>query len=167
MNIGKFSSRIAVLRPQMMAMAKRLTDDASIAEDMVQEALLSLWDRRHELHGHPNPEAFAMTVVRNKCIDYQRKSAIKQRVIQNISADAPPVIQEEPSSDTELIAYIIEHLPPLQARIFRLKEIEGYEKEEIMQITGCTHEALRQNLSRARRRIREEFIRLTHNRTRL
>ncbi len=46
----------------------------------------------------------------------------------------------------------------------RMKEMEGYEADEIMAITGCTSESLRQNLSRARRRIREEFIRITTSR---
>ncbi|WP_286375296.1 hypothetical protein [Xylanibacter rodentium] len=45
-----------------------------------------------------------------------------------------------------------------------MKEMEGYEADEIMAITGCTSESLRQNLSRARRRIREEFIRITTSR---
>lgn len=166
MKIGEFTSRIARLRPQMVAVARQLTDDAATAEDMVQEALLSLWDRRRELDHHPNPEALAMTMVRNKCIDHRRRVAVELKIMQGVRADAPPSALEEPRSDTELIACIIEQLPPLQARIFRLKEIEGYEKEEIMQITGCTDEALRQNLSRARRRIREEYIRLTHYKAR-
>ncbi|MBQ7869346.1 MAG: sigma-70 family RNA polymerase sigma factor [Prevotella sp.] len=63
--------------------------------------------------------------------------------------------------DIRLIERIVNALPPLQSRIFRMKEMEGYEADEIMAITGCTPESLRQNLSRARRRIREEFLRIT------
>ena len=60
----------------------------------------------------------------------------------------------------EFIDIIVSHLPPLQQQIFRMKEIEGYEKEEIMLVTGCSDESLRQNLSRARRRIKEQFIKM-------
>lgn len=56
---------------------------------------------------------------------------------------------------------IVDTLPALQRMIFRMKEIEGYDASEIMQITGCSAENLRKNLSRARMRIREEFVRLT------
>ena len=56
---------------------------------------------------------------------------------------------------------IVDTLPALQRMIFRMKEIEGYDAGEIMQITGCSAENLRKNLSRARMRIREEFVRLT------
>lgn len=51
-----------------------------------------------------------------------------------------------------------------QARIFRMKEIEGYDSKEIMQITGCSAESLRQNLSRARRKILSDFTKLTRMR---
>lgn len=44
----------------------------------------------------------------------------------------------------ELIDLIVGYLPPLQQQIFRMKEIEGYEKEEIMLVTGCSNESLRQ-----------------------
>ena len=33
--------------------------------------------------------------------------------------------------DMELIKMIVDHLPPLQQQIFRLKDIDGYENEEI------------------------------------
>ena len=66
--------------------------------------------------------------------------------------------------DWELIQWIVEHLPPLQRRIFRMKDIEGYETEEIEQLTGCSVDSIRKNLSRARRKIREDYIRLNERR---
>ena len=71
----------------------------------------------------------------------------------------------EAKDEADLIRIIVEHLPELQRQIFKMKEIDGYDNSEIMQITGCTAESLRQNLSRARRRIREDFIKLTAVRT--
>ena len=70
----------------------------------------------------------------------------------------------ERHDEAELVRLIVEHLPPLQARIFRMKEIEGYDSKEIMQITGCSAESLRQNLSRARRKILSDFTKLTRMR---
>lgn len=60
-----------------------------------------------------------------------------------------------------LVSDIIDHLPPLQQRLFRMKEIEGYTADEIMRITGCSAANLRKNLSRARIAIRTQFIHIT------
>ena len=64
----------------------------------------------------------------------------------------------EQRDEVNLIRQIVAQLPPLQQQIFRMKEIEGYTADEIMQITGCTADNLRKNLSRARLKIRETYM---------
>ena len=49
-------------------------------------------------------------------------------------------------------------LPPLQQRVLQMKDMEGYETAEIAEITGITPEAVRNNLSRARKRMRKLYI---------
>ena len=43
-----------------------------------------------------------------------------------------------------------------------MKHIEGFEVEEIARMTGSTPVAVRTNLSRARKKVREQFM--IHNR---
>ena len=66
----------------------------------------------------------------------------------------------ELKDEISIIRSIVDTLPPLQAQVFRMKDIEGYENEELLKIIGCTPDSLRQNLSRARKKIREEFIKI-------
>ena len=42
-----------------------------------------------------------------------------------------------------------------------MKDVDGYETEEIAEITGTTVEAVRTNLSRARKRVREGYLKIT------
>ena len=53
---------------------------------------------------------------------------------------------------------IINSLPTVQRTIMRMKDIEGYETDEITKITGCSSEAIRSNLSRARKKVRDIYI---------
>lgn len=53
---------------------------------------------------------------------------------------------------------IINSLPHLQRTIMRMKDIEGYETDEIAEITGCGPEAIRSNLSRARKKVRDIYL---------
>ncbi len=69
-------------------------------------------------------------------------------------------LSAEAKDSVRLVGRIVDQLPPLQRQIFRMKEIEGYEMEEIMQIVGCSADNLRKNLSRARLRIREVYMRI-------
>lgn len=103
-----------------------------------------------------------MKIIKGIAIDHWR-----HRKLESAEGEHPKELATEPGSmtakdDMELIKMIVDHLPPLQQQIFRLKDIDGYENEEIAKICGCSPEAVRQNLSRARRRIQKEFIRLTN-----
>ena len=159
MQAEDFNKTIVPLRGRLLQQALHLSaQDADTAEDLVQETLIRLWEMRDELTRHPNVAALAQTILRNKWNDHWRRS-------QHTVSDEQLLLRLKdstagPTDDMELINLIVNHLPPLQQQIFRMKEIEGYEKEEIMLVTGCSDESLRQNLSRARRRIREQYIKL-------
>jgi len=161
MNIEQFNRNIVTMRDELLAAAIKLCGNSDTAEDLVQEVMLRMWNMRAKLDRHPCHKALALTILRNRYYDDWRHS-------RHETADATDR-QERWSEDTtvetadevSVIKRIMDNLPPLQAQILRMKEIEGYDKEEIMKITGCTAESLRQNLSRTRRRVREEFIRIT------
>jgi putative RNA polymerase ECF-type sigma factor len=55
---------------------------------------------------------------------------------------------------------LIAQLPALQQTIIRMKDVEGYELAEIAEITATPVENVRVNLSRARKKIREQFLQL-------
>ena len=154
-----FVQQIVPLRTVLLARAKGLTRDADRAEDLVQEVMLRLWDKRGQLDGHPNHQALALKILQNCFLDEEKRKKIQQEA-------TLPLPSEERAGmgDWELIQWIVEHLPPLQRRIFRMKDIEGYETEEIEQLTGCSADNIRKNLSRARKKIREDYIRLNERR---
>ena len=147
------------LRNRLLNQALHLTKhDADTAEDLVQDTLILLWEMRSELPRHPHVAALASTILRNKWNDQWRRS---QLMLKNEQLIRQQQLGNDDSPDNmELIDLIVSHLPTLQQKIFRMKEIDGYEKEEIMLVTGCSDESLRQNLSRARKFIREQYIKM-------
>lgn len=159
-----FNRTIIPMRDELKGLARKLTGDDYSAEDLVQEVMLKLWSMRSVLDRYDNKKALAMTMLRNKFNDQWRHRQLENRTIManGITDDWH---RTEAKDEADLVRIIVEHLPELQKQIFKMKEIDGYDNSEIMQITGCTAESLRQNLSRARRRIREDFIKLTAVRT--
>ncbi len=56
------------------------------------------------------------------------------------------------------IRELIDLLPEQQRMIIHLRDVEGYAFVEISEIMGLTENTIRVNLSRARKKIREEMI---------
>ena len=164
MEIEEFNEVITPLRPLLTQRARQLTQDATSAEDLVQEVMLKLWTTRHTLSTHPNIRALALTILRNKHLDGRRRQKLEPLPSADIERQPTVTPSADARSDVALVNTIVDHLPEMQRTIFRMKEIDGYSIDEIAQISGCSSEAIRQHLSRARRKIKEIFIRMTRPR---
>lgn len=67
-----FQNDILPLKNQLYRLALRITLDSAEAEDIVQETLIKVWNRRESWTSIDNIEAFCFTICRNKALDYVR-----------------------------------------------------------------------------------------------
>ena len=161
MELKEFKITVLPLRAKLLNHARKWTDEPEDAEDAVQEVLLRLWSRRLELDRCRNIEAFATTLTHNICIDMWRSKHNDRLPLDNVQAASPAGTPErllEIKDELRLMHEIIGSLPNLQRTIMRMKDIEGYETDEIAEITGCGPEAIRSNLSRARKKVRDIYL---------
>ncbi len=166
MSSERFKNEILPIRQQLFRISLKLLEDEDDAEDAVQEVLLKLWRVRESLGNYESPAAFATTVTKNHCID-KLKLRKRTETIENYSAltgEDNPYMQLERKNTDEIIRQIIKHLPQLQQQIITMKDVEEYEVEEIAEITGTAPEAVRMNLSRARKKVREEYLKISGRR---
>jgi len=74
MDATEFKQQFLPYHRKLYRTAFRLTENPQEAEDMVQEAYLKLWNKRNELTGVLNTEAYCVTLVKNLCYDTLRRS---------------------------------------------------------------------------------------------
>ncbi len=160
MDLKRFTSEILPLRQKLVAFAWKMLENEEDAEDVVQETLLRLWSIRGELEKMSNPGGFAMQTVKNSCIDRlrQKKYTVDINEVSLEYHGTNPYTETEKQNSIDLIKQLIDGLPELQRRIIRMRDVEGYELEEIAAITGTQVSAVTVNLSRARKKVRDQFI---------
>ena len=159
MKPSEFNHIILPMRDELLGYALSVTKSEDNAEDLVQEVMLRLWDKRSRLDSGGRLKSLAMTMIHNLYLDQQRHESHTAAMPDQVDI-AVDDRRAELRDETRLIRDIVAQLPPLQQQIFRMKEIEGYTADEIMLITGCTADNLRRNLSRARIKIRETYIKI-------
>ncbi len=167
MNLEQFKINVLPLREKLFNYSRKMTEETSDAEDIVQEAFLKLWCIREKLDEYRSIDALATEIVKNLCLDRWKSAAHASVKLDEIKAQAGwdnPERALVEQDQVRLIGKIIESLPPLQQTIIRMKDVEGYESEEIAEITGCDIQAVRMNLSRARKKVREVFLQVTNER---
>jgi RNA polymerase sigma-70 factor (ECF subfamily) len=134
------------------------------AEDVAQEVLLKLWMIKSELPRYRSIAALSVQITKNLCINAlkakQRRQA--QEVVESEAVDSvsPDLLLEEKDHELQL-SQIISRLPGLQQLVLRMKHLEGMEIDEIAACTGASVEAVRMNLSRARKKVKELFFKIS------
>lgn len=169
MELETFQTTVLPLRERLLQISSRLTEDRADAEDIVQEVLLRLWNIRDRLDAYHSVEALAVQVTKNLSLDRLRTRKRPEGEVELLVLDSNaknPAEQLEERDSAACIRRLIDRLPPLQQTIIRMKDVEGYEIAEIAAITGATPEAIRVNLSRGRKKIREQFLQLNQQQNR-
>ena len=161
MELKQFKIDVLPLRDKLLNYARKLTEDPSDAEDAVQEIMLKLWNMRQKLDEYQSIEALAMTMTHHLCMDIwraKRPDSLSLEQVQAPSQSATPERLLEEKDEFRLMRKIIDSLPTLQRTIIQMKDVQEYETEEIAEITGCSAEAIRSNLSRARNKVLDIYL---------
>ena len=163
MDTNRFKLEVLPLKNKLYRFASRLLDDGEEAQDAVQEVFIKLWDKRDKLEGLNSLEAYAMKVTRNHCLDkikarrtvsIEKSKSLYTKENEEVSVER----QIELKDSAKYIKKLIAGLPEQQKMIIQLRDIDGYEFEEIEQALDINLNTIRVNLSRARKRIRELYI---------
>lgn len=134
--------------------------DEDDAKDVVQDVLLKLWETRGELNLLKNPEAWCITLTRNKALDKLKrvgrkmKTEINDLKLQIVSDEISPVSAMANNQEMAEIHNMMNHLPEKQRATFHLRDIEGYSYLEICETLEMDINQVKVNIFRARKTIK-------------
>ena len=158
-----FQSDILPLKNELYRMALRITMNAADAEDVVQETMMKVLNRRDQWNQIDSIEAFCLTICRNVSLDKVRRM---DNQTQSLDAAYDPKDQGVASNPEEqaiqsdrvrLVRQMINQLPEKQRSCMQLRDMEGKSYKDIATVLDITEEQVKVNIFRARQTIREKF----------
>ena len=165
MNKISFRNDILPLKNELYRLALRITLNPAEAEDVVQETMIKVWNRREHWDELESVEAFCLTICRNLAIDRQRKMENQHLSLEDEGNEAPdnsyssnPEEQAVQQDRIALIRRLINSLPEKQRSAMQLREFEGKSYKEIAAIMAISEEQVKINIFRARQAIRKRFL---------
>jgi RNA polymerase sigma-70 factor (ECF subfamily) len=124
------------------------------AEEAMQDAFLSAFEKLEEFKGEVTFGAWMKKIVINKSLDYLKKDKMYQNTE---SAENLQMIAEEPEFDLsgkiEQVKKAMESLPENYRIILSLYYLEGYDHEEISEILDLSYANSRTMLNRAKNKL--------------
>lgn len=140
--------------------AYRILKDEFEAEDLMQEAFLTVFTKMHMYKGEVTFGAWLKRIVINKSLTQLKKNnryqEVKMEVIPNDE------IEEEAFDCKDLkannVLNCLQSLKESYRIILNLHLIEGYDYEEISQILEYTNENVRTTVSRAKKKLKQVLL---------
>lgn len=153
---------ISGLRDTVYRLARSIITNDVEAEDIVQDIFERVWRARDAVLNSSYPRAYVCRMTHNLAIDRQRARLRAQNIALNEQTAAISDGDREATTRdmASLTRQLIQQLPERQRLVIHMRDIEGYELDEIAHILDSDEANVRVNLSRARKSIREQLLKI-------
>jgi RNA polymerase sigma-70 factor (ECF subfamily) len=153
---------------RVYALAFRLLGDHAAAEDAVQEVYLRVHRAADSLDPDRNPLPWLTVIAQNVCRDVLRSRKRKDGRTVSLDDDSAPARElashgPDPQAATladereRLVQAALERLPEEMRLVVLLHDFHGMRHEEVAEVVGVSHAAVRKRYSRALTRLAAEL----------
>lgn len=143
----------------LVSWANTFLNDLGLAEDIVQEFFIALWNQ--EIHRELKPEtlsSFLRVLVRNRCYNQLGKRDIFSRFVSVERVDC--MFEEYDDSRDQIVARIMSEialLPPRSQEILNYVFVEGLKYQEVANRLGISVSTVKTLLGISVRKLRERM----------
>lgn len=150
------------IRRELVALASRFlkaTGGPEEAEDIVQEALLTLWELYDKGYPVQNAKALAIKITKNICVSRYRKRKLETCSLKDDSVGGGPPADDrvEAADNTRIKKAVYGELTKSEAELMVLKTEDNLTLDEIAKETGRPKPSIKVTLSNARKKLREQL----------
>lgn len=162
-----FSQLFTENQSQFVRFACSYVRDEPAAEDIVMEALMAYWEKRHQISSQINPSAYILTTIKNKCLNYLRHIQISSEVMGQMTSHSEWELSNriatleacEPNElfvdeVQQIIDDVLVSLSDITARVFILSRYEDKSQKEIAELMGMTVKGVEYHVGKATKALR-------------
>ncbi|HWV34927.1 MAG TPA: sigma-70 family RNA polymerase sigma factor [Thermomicrobiales bacterium] len=170
-NVKRGSARalqrlIDALWVDLFRYAARELGDPELAEDVVQDAFVYLWQRRAAWTPGGSPRAYIFRMVRNRVIDERRKRQVRARWAYSreglrYASPATPDDEFTCSAITRAFNQAVSALPERRRETFSLVFLRGLSHEEAADVLGISKQTVSNQVAAALKAVRAALREVT------
>lgn len=158
-----FSYFYRTYSPRIYVNLKRLVKDEELAQELLQEVFVKIWERRPELTIQTSFKSYLYRIAENLARDFFRKAQRDKKLTDYLLATATELYIDNErlyidKQNRELLNKAIDILPAQRRRIFVLCKIEGKSYEEVGRLLGISCATINDHIVKATKAIKKYFL---------
>jgi RNA polymerase sigma-70 factor (ECF subfamily) len=145
---------------KILRLCASLLRDTSLAEDAAQDVFLKAYQALRQFRGRSSFGTWLYRIAANHCLDLLRQRRREaadswDALVESGAAEPEPSggAVRDPravAADTDVVRRALASLPPDDQLVLTLREVEGLSYAELAEALGCSVEAVKSRLRRAR-----------------
>ncbi len=153
----RFDRLVTVWHRDMYRYAAWLSRDPTIAEDVVQEALLRAWKSLDALREEEAAKQWVLTIVRRENARYFERKRLETVDIDNLTQSQSAMLAESSDTDVDDVREAIYRLDDDYREPLVLQVLMGHSTKEIAEMMDIKPGAVLTRLHRARIKLKEKI----------
>jgi len=153
----RFDRLVSVWHRDMYRYAAWLSRDPTIAEDVVQEAMIRAWKSLDALREDEAAKQWVLTIVRRENARYFERKRLETVDIDNLTASQSAMLAESSDTDLDDVREAIYRLEDDYREPLVLQVLMGHSTKEIAELMGIKPGAVLTRLHRARSKLKDEI----------
>lgn len=137
----------------------KLSGDPDLAEDVVQEVFIKLWESRDEIRIKTSVKSYLFKACHNKFIERMRASTKEASLLETLKWETLSKLQPEEGTGklqkVEIINMAIEQLSPKCREAFLLSRYNQLKYKEIAEVMGISVKTVEIHISKALSHLRQ------------
>ncbi|MEM0997297.1 MAG: RNA polymerase sigma factor [Bacteroidota bacterium] len=154
MNRKQYNHAVKTYSGQIYRYARKFLRDDVVADDIVQDVFLKLWDHRKRVDA-TKVRAWLFRTAHNHLINHAKRES-RQEPMDTARHD-PGHTAGHRYELQDLLEKYLALLPPIQKSILLLRDLEGYNYKEIGEMLNLSDSQVKVYLYRARQRMKEQL----------
>ena len=157
-----FSQFFQENQKKFLSFAYSYTRNKAAAEDILMEAMVSLWENREKWEKDSNLHALLLTIIKNKSLNYLEHEQVRMKAEEAINTHKQRELDLEPATifDTEIqrIVYkTLEQLPEQSRHIFILSRYHNTPNKKIAEQLGISIKSVEFHITKTLKLLRLEL----------
>lgn len=147
----------------LLNLASGIVSDANVAEEIVQEMFIKLWERKEQLADDTRLFPYLLTSVRNRSYNYLRDQKVEEKYklyeLQKYRSELLNYdLNNEDDALIEQLHEAINEMPEKCRQVFKLSRFDGLSHKEIADRLSISTKTIENHITRAMKILKSKFL---------
>lgn len=148
--------------PSLLSFARYYVEDEVIAEDLVQDVFVKMWESRKQWGKVENFSAYVYQMVRFRCFNYLRGEKLRGEMMRSYKEERLDIVEINQYIEEEIFRLVNQAVDtlPLTCRQVITLTLEGYRVKEIAEKLNVGEETVKKRKQFAKQVLKEKLGKL-------